>query len=188
MARIKLIVAMGENGVIGNKGEIPWRLPDEMKHFKETTMGHTVVMGFKTWESLLPFNKRGFLDGRTNIVLTNNQDKAEQMNLKYKPEEYPIGTPIPWLLFSSKFDILEQQKINSKKFDHIKPDHIFIIGGAQIYSKYLIEDVVEEMIITRVKMKFNGDAKFPDVNQNNWTLLSVENRQYFDILHYQRAR
>lgn len=182
MAKIKLIAAVSENGIIGNKGEIPWRLPEEMKHFKDTTMGHTVVMGYKTWESLLPFNKRGYLDGRTNIVLSNNRVKINEMTEKY-------GVDHPYLTFyDSNFDIEVQKTLNSRH-DHLRPaDHIFIIGGSQIYNKYLIEDVVEEMIITRVKMKFNGDAKFPEVNQNNWTLLSVENRQYFDILHYQRAR
>ncbi len=181
MSKIKLIVAVGENGIIGNKGEIPWRLPEEMKHFKETTMGHTVVMGFKTWESILPFNKQGYLEGRSNIVLSNDFSKIAKLREKY-------GVDHPYLRFDdSGFDILWQKQFNSK-FDHIKPDHIFIIGGSQIYNKYLIEDVVEELIITRVKMKFNGDARFPEVNQNNWTLLSVENRQYFDILHYQRDK
>ena len=78
MSKIKLIVAVGENGVIGNKGEIPWRLPDEMKHFKETTMGHTVVMGHTTWLSILPFNKSGYLEGRTNIVLSNNSERVRR--------------------------------------------------------------------------------------------------------------
>lgn len=176
-------MAVGENGVIGNKGEIPWRLPEEMKHFKETTMGHTVVMGFKTWESILPFNKRGYLDGRTNIVLTNNYIKAKEFGDKY-------GADHPYLTFyDSKFDIQVQNNLNGRfEAAKLKPDHVFIIGGSQIYNKYLIEDVVDELIITRIKMRFNGDAMFPEVNQNNWTLLSVEKRQYFDILHYQRAR
>ncbi|OGZ00162.1 MAG: dihydrofolate reductase [Candidatus Liptonbacteria bacterium RIFCSPLOWO2_01_FULL_52_25] len=68
---ISIIVAMGKNRVIGNGGNIPWRLPADLKHFKEATMGHAVVMGRKTYESI---GKP--LPGRTNIVITWQKDYA----------------------------------------------------------------------------------------------------------------
>lgn len=63
------IVAMTETGVIGAAGKLPWRLPEDLRRFKQVTMGNTVIMGRKTWESL-----PGALPGRLNIVLTRNED------------------------------------------------------------------------------------------------------------------
>ena len=67
MMRMELIVARGKNGVIGLKGKMPWHLPEDLKHFKETTMGCPVLMGRKTWESI-----GRALPGRTNVVLTRD--------------------------------------------------------------------------------------------------------------------
>lgn len=63
--RIYLIAAVASNGVIGVNGQLPWHLPEDLKHFKKLTLGHPVIMGRKTWESL-----RGPLPGRENIVVT----------------------------------------------------------------------------------------------------------------------
>jgi|SRR5688572_5199933 dihydrofolate reductase len=63
--RIYLVAAVAANGIIGAKGALPWRLPEDLKHFKRLTMGHPVIMGRKTWESL-----KGPLPGRDNIVVT----------------------------------------------------------------------------------------------------------------------
>lgn len=67
---ITLVVAATRNGVIGKGGTIPWRLPEDMKRFKTLTLGHTVVMGRKTWDSLPPKNRP--LPGRRNIVVTRD--------------------------------------------------------------------------------------------------------------------
>jgi dihydrofolate reductase len=73
---ITLVVAAARNGVIGKDGTIPWRLPDDMKRFKALTLGHTVVMGRKTWDSLPPKNRP--LPGRRNLVVTREaQWRAE---------------------------------------------------------------------------------------------------------------
>ena len=66
--RIYLVAAVASNGIIGAKGELPWRLPEDLKHFKRLTMGHPVIMGRRTWESL-----KGPLPGRENIVVTRNR-------------------------------------------------------------------------------------------------------------------
>ncbi len=67
---ITLVVAAARNGVIGKDGAIPWRLSDDLKRFKALTLGHTVVMGRKTWDSLPPRNRP--LPGRRNIVVTRD--------------------------------------------------------------------------------------------------------------------
>lgn len=66
--RIYLVAAVAANGIIGADGQLPWRLPEDLKHFKRLTMGHPVIMGRRTWESL-----NGPLPGRDNIVVTRNR-------------------------------------------------------------------------------------------------------------------
>jgi dihydrofolate reductase len=70
VSTISLVVAAAENGVIGHRGTLPWRLPEDLKRFKALTMGKPVIMGRKTWDSL----PRRPLQGRTNIVVTRNPD------------------------------------------------------------------------------------------------------------------
>jgi dihydrofolate reductase len=65
MTRIYLVAAVAANGIIGADGKLPWHLPEDLKHFKRVTLGHPVIMGRKTWESL-----KGPLPGRENIVVT----------------------------------------------------------------------------------------------------------------------
>ncbi len=74
MSEIVLVVAIADNGVIGSNGAIPWHIPEDLKRFKALTMGHTIVMGRKTWDSL----PRKPLPGRVNVVVTRQLDwKAE---------------------------------------------------------------------------------------------------------------
>jgi dihydrofolate reductase len=81
---ITLVVAASINGVIGKDGAIPWRLPEDMRRFKALTLGHTVVMGRKTWDSLPPKNRP--LPGRRNVVVTRDSgwraEGAERMSLE----------------------------------------------------------------------------------------------------------
>ena len=70
MSEIVLVVAIADNGVIGKDGGIPWHISDDMKRFKALTMGHTIVMGRKTWDSL----PRKPLPGRINVVVTRQKD------------------------------------------------------------------------------------------------------------------
>jgi dihydrofolate reductase len=70
MSEIVLVVAIADNGVIGKDGGIPWRLPEDMKRFKALTLGHTIVMGRKTWDSL----PKKPLPGRVNVVVTRQKD------------------------------------------------------------------------------------------------------------------
>ena len=65
MTRVYLVAAVAANGIIGRDGKLPWHLPEDLQHFKRVTLGHPVIMGRKTWESL-----KGPLPGRENIVIT----------------------------------------------------------------------------------------------------------------------
>ncbi len=95
---VGLIWAQSTSGVIGRDGGIPWHVPEDLARFKELTMGHTVVMGRRTWESL-PAKFRP-LPGRRNIVLTRNPDyRAEGAEVITSAEEVPAGS---WVIGGSE--------------------------------------------------------------------------------------
>ena len=73
MSIVTLVLAMADNGVIGNKGGLPWRIPEDLRRFKEITLGKPCIMGRKTWESL----PRKPLPGRANIVVTRDRNFAD---------------------------------------------------------------------------------------------------------------
>ncbi len=105
---ITCIVAMAENRVIGRDGDLPWRLPADLKRFKRVTMGHTLVMGRKTWESIgRP------LPGRTSVVLTKQVDYEV-------PEGVRVAASMDEALAGSAGE-----------------DEVFVIGGASVYAEAL---------------------------------------------------
>jgi dihydrofolate reductase len=138
-----LIVAMGKHREIGKDNDLLWRLPRDMKFFKETTQGHTVVMGRKNWESI-PEKFRP-LPNRKNIVISRNAD--------YKAEGAELITDLK--------DLPQHLDANSDQ-------KCFIIGGAQIYQLALEQDLVDEMYITQVEETFDADTYFPFINWENW--------------------
>ena len=130
--KIHLIYARARNGVIGKDGQMPWHLPEDLAHFKRTTMSHPVIMGRKTWDSL-PARFRP-LPGRTNIVVTRQPDWHENG-----------ATPLPEL--RKALQLCE----NSAE--------VWVIGGAQIYAQALpLADTVVETVIDA---DFDGDAFAP---------------------------
>lgn len=104
---ISIIVAIDENNLIGDGAKMPWHLPADLKHFKNTTTGHTIIMGRKTYLSL----PNGALPNRRNIVLSRSLTQLEDAEVYSSPEKALIACK------------------NEKK--------VFIIGGAQIYSLFL---------------------------------------------------
>src|SRR5690554_7894244 len=111
-----LIVAMGKHREIGKDNDLLWKLPRDMKFFKETTQGHTVVMGRKNWESI-PEKFRP-LPNRKNIVISRNAD--------YKAEGATLITDLK--------ELSQHIEVGQK---------CFIIGGAQIYQLALEQDMIE---------------------------------------------
>ncbi len=131
---IKHIVAVQKGTLgIGKDGGLPWRLPADLKHFKEVTKGHVVMMGRKTFESL----PNGPLPNRLNIVVSRD-------------ESYAAGTGA-WT-FHSIDDVLEYYR------EHIQYDgrDLFIIGGAEIYMA--TSDKVDEKIVTIVDGDYECDT------------------------------
>ena len=137
-----IIAAMDEENAIGKKGEIPWHYPEDLKHFKEKTTGHSVLMGRKTYLSL----PEGFrpLPDRENIVLTRSN---------------------PSLDGSVKI-------VNSldEAYESAENEKLFIAGGASVYEQTL--EYADKMILTRVPGNHDGDTFFPEWNEENWELES----------------
>ncbi len=101
---VGLIWAQSASGVIGRAGSIPWRLPEDMAHFRELTIGHTVVMGRRTWESL-PARFRP-LPGRRNVVLTRQANYvAEGAEVKTSFEDALVGDDI-WVIGGAEIYVL----------------------------------------------------------------------------------
>lgn len=139
---VALIVAVAENGVIGKDNNLIWHLPKDMRFFKETTLGHHVIMGRKNFESI-PHKYRPLTD-RTNIVITRQSG--------YKAEGC--------IIVNSVVAALDIAKNNGDT----EP---FIIGGGQIYKLALEANLVDKIYLTKINHTFDGDTFFPDL-ENEW--------------------
>ncbi len=137
--RVALVVAMAENRVIGKGGTLPWRVPEDMKWFREITMGKPCIMGRKTWESL---PKRP-LPGRTNIVVTRDRG--------YSAEGAVTVASLDEAIVAAGRE---------------QPEEIVVIGGAQIYAEALAQ--TDRIYLTRVHAMVDGDAFFPEIDGALW--------------------
>jgi dihydrofolate reductase len=139
---VSLIVAVSDNGVIGKDNDLIWHLPKDMRFFKETTMGHHVIMGRKNFESI-PHKYRPLPD-RTNIIITRQSE--------YKAKGCIVVNSV-----KAALEI-------AKKNGDIEP---FIIGGGQIYKIALEANLVDKIYLTKVRHSFDGDTFFPKLG-NEW--------------------
>jgi dihydrofolate reductase len=136
--RLVLVVAVAENGVIGKNGQLPWKIPGDLKRFKKLTLGKPVVMGRLTYESM-----GGPLKGRTNIVLTTNA--------AYKAEGATVVTNLDDALSLAARD---------------NTDEIAIIGGNVVFAETLPR--ASKLEITEVHGAPEGDAYFPPFDKREW--------------------
>lgn len=136
--RISLIAAVAENGVIGREGGLPWRIPEDLKFFKATTLGKPVIMGRKTYDSI---GKP--LPGRLNIVLTRDARWRAQ------------GVRVAHDLDAA----LEIARASGA-------DEAMIIGGENVYEAALPH--AGRLYLTQVHREFDGDAHFPMLNPEEW--------------------
>ena len=150
---VTIIVACTSNGGIGHEGGIPWQIREDMRHFKKTTMGSTVIMGRNTWESLPPSSKP--LKGRNNIVVTSDplgfRDSCDY-NYAY---EYVDQDDVCKIVYSLDNEgivttVNSLEAAIEEAYDQLQPQPIFIIGGSQIYNRALKMDVCKKIICTNV--------------------------------------
>ncbi len=149
--QLTLIVAVAENGVIGRGGQLPWHLSADLRRFKRLTMGHAILMGRRTWESIgRP------LPGRTSIVISRHAD--------YQPGHDGV------LVATNLDEALSQaHKLASDS------DETFVIGGARIYEMSLPR--ADRLLVTRVLAQVDGDVLFPQVDWTQWRLASEERHE-----------
>ena len=137
---LHMIYARARNGVIGKQGQLPWHLPEDLAHFKRTTLGQPVVMGRVTWESL-PEKFRP-LPGRTNVVV------SRQTSFKALGAQVVSSLEAAMALFPPT-------------------EVVWLIGGAQLYAQAL--SMASQIVVTEIDADFEGDAFAPSLLPNDWT-------------------
>jgi dihydrofolate reductase len=152
---LHLIYARASNGVIGKNNQLPWHLPEDLAHFKQTTQGCPVIMGRKTWDSL-PAAFRP-LPGRTNIVVTRQPD---------------------WQAPGAQVAHSVEQAIA-----HCDPNAtLWVIGGAQIYAQAL--PLAEEIVVTEIELTPEGDAFAPALDANWQEISRITNTNSKGLIYH----
>ena len=143
--KVALLAAVAHGGVIGRDGAVPWHLPEDMARFRERTVGHAVLMGRRTWDSL-PERFRP-LPGRRNVVITRNAEwngaGAERV-----------------ASLEEAFELLAGE------------ERVYVIGGAEIYAAVL--PYADELLLTEVALDVEGDTFFPDWDRSLFVEVSRE--------------
>lgn len=167
MQRICAIYAVSDNGIIGDKNDLPWRLPADFRYFKQTTQGKPVIMGRNTCEALgKPLVKR------RNIVLTRQAD--------YAPPTAGFEVVHSW-----------EEALQACA----DAPEIFVIGGAQIYQQAFERDLITHVYQTSVHADVDGDTAFSLPNPEAWHMVSVdahqaddENEHAYTYLVFEKAK
>ncbi len=147
-----IICAIAKNNELGSKNALLWNLPIDMKHFRETTSGHPIIMGQRTYESI-----GRILPNRRNIIITND--------LNYKIEGAEIVFSILELI-----DLCKKTGVDNEEF--------FVIGGGMIYKQMM--EYANKLYITHVNASFSeADTFFPIIDKNIWEK-SIEDKHTKD--------
>jgi dihydrofolate reductase len=157
--KITIVAAVAKNRVIGAKNALPWHIPEDLKHFKEVTTGKTVLMGKKTFDSILNSLKKP-LPNRTNVVITRQEDFIA-----------PEGVIV--------FHDLDQalQKLSAQ-------DEVMVIGGGQIYNQTI--EKADKLILTEIDQDIEGDIFFPNIDPHQWKKVSEDPHAGFSFVEYER--
>jgi dihydrofolate reductase len=162
---VSVIAALARNGVIGKDNQLPWRLPDDLRRFKELTLGHPVVMGRKTCDSIIQSLGQP-LPGRLNIVITRS------------PSYQAPGCRVV-----TSFEAAREAARAGPG-----ASEVFVIGGADIYRLAL--PVARRMYLTEIHADFEGNARFPPFAADEWQETSRDVRRSlsyrYDFVTYER--
>ena len=137
-----VIAAVARNGVIGRDGRLPWHLPGDLAHFKRTTLGHCLVMGRRTWESL-----PGALPGRRSVVVSRNA--------AYRADGAVVVGDLDAALAEAA---------------RLACERVLVAGGAELYAQALPR--AERLWLTRVDADVEGDVRFPAWDPTGWQLVA----------------
>ncbi len=155
-----IIASLSNNGVIGNNGQTPWHISQDLERFRKLTLGNSVIMGRKTYESI---GKP--LDGRLNIVITRKG--------KFKSKE-PLGI----VVCHSVEEALKKAERYGEK--------VYIAGGGEIYRQTL--SLADRLELTRIHRFVNGDAYFPQIDWNEWEEVYKDDHNDYSFHAYERIK
>ena len=159
MTEIVIVAAVAANGVIGADGTVPWHLPDDLRHFKETTIGHPVIMGRRTYDSI-EARLGGPLPGRTNVVLSRGSP------------DLPDGV----VLAGSVEEALDHASE--------RDDRVYVVGGATVYEAFFPR--ADRLVLTELERSYEGDTRFPGWDSTEWTEVDRDERDGYAFVEYVR--
>lgn len=167
---IKLIACIDKNGGIGKDNKLLTHLPKDLKHFKETTKGHIVVFGRKTWEYL----PKKPLKNRINVVLTSDDEYVTHSNHDIKDGIVWVANSIEDIEFLDKFG-----------------QDVYICGGEAVYKQFV--DIADEIILSYMYQdEFYADSFFPIISSKTWCLVEeskpIKDKCEFKILKYKKRK
>lgn len=168
-ARITLVVARARNGVIGADGGLPWHLPEDLKHFRALTMGHSIVMGRRTWDSI-----GRALPGRRSIVVSRDTQRAFDNAERASSLDEAIATAS-----------------RAGADPSIATDEVFVIGGAQLFAAAL--PMADRAVVTEIDLDVEGDTYFDAIDSREWSVVERREQRAADgtllaIVDYRRTR
>lgn len=158
---VVIVAAVAANGVIGAGDELPWYYPEDLRHFKETTMGHPVVVGRRTYESIVE-RLGGPLSGRTNVVLSGGT----------------LDLPDGAVQARSVDEALELAR------DAEGGKTVYVAGGATVYEQVL--PLADRMVRTELDAAYEGDVHFPEWDPEKWVEVDRETRDELSFVEYER--
>lgn len=160
---LTIIAARAANGVIGNKNDLPWYIPEDLAHFKTLTSGHPVIMGKNTYESILARIKKP-LPSRMHFVLTRD------------PASYNIPED-----FRNQVTLCTSIDEAIKKAQAVD-EQVFVIGGERVFAEALSK--ADKLELTEVHAEHEGDVYFPKFEESDWEITSKEDHEGFSFVTY----
>jgi len=155
---ISIICAISFNNCIGKNNKLPWHIPEDLAHFKKLTLNQTVLMGTKTFQSILDYLGKP-LPKRNNVLVTRNKNYQTLDDVR---------------IFHDLDEALKQ----------LKNENLFICGGASIYKQTI--DKADKLYITHVHKEVDGDTFFPKIDKNVWQEVEREDHKKFSFVTYKR--
>ena len=159
-----VIAAVAANGVIGADGEMPWHVPEDLAHFERTTTGHPVILGRRTYDSIVAQLGEPLPD-RTSVVLSRSD------------RSFPDGAV-------HAENVSTAIRLAARDADERGVDRAYVAGGATVYEAFL--PLADRLVLTELTESYAGDTRFPAWNRDAWTVADRDERDGFAFVTYER--
>ena len=161
---IALIAAVAANRVIGRDGEMPWHFGEDLQYFKRTTTGHPVIVGRRTYETVVAALGEPF-PGRTSVVLTTQSPTL--------PDGAVVANSVAEAVDLAAADAAERGV-----------DTAYVAGGGRVYEQFLPR--ATRLVLTEIHAAYEGDTRFPAFGDDEWVEIERDEREAFDFVTYER--